>query len=396
MIINNIMRWLHLPASRLYRLGICLAGFAGAWAGLGPQGVEAQQRADRIVIGLVSPLTGPLSGVGNEVALGTRAYFESLNRSGGVGGRLIELVSMDDGNEPGRSTQAVNEIVAKHSPVAFANCFGTVGCVAQATALRATRIPMIGPIAGAQVLRTSEQRHVFAVRPSADSEVRALAEQMSEYGVQAAVVVYQDDGFGRAYLPTAQALLPKMNIRVAEVVQLNPASPDYDAAAKRIQRNKGHTVLLLANVTHSAGVLKAVSAIGVEPFVMNLAAQANAGFIKNMTGIWSYSVFATFTPSPWKRQLATVREYQDAWMRVANNQSFSYLGFEAYLNARVLGEALQRADRRLTPDRVVAALEAMPPLNFDGLTVKFAADKRQGADFVDIAVLSNRGRFVQQ
>ena len=129
---------------------------------------------------------------------------------------------------------------------------------------------------------------------------------------------------------------------------------------------------------------------------MNLAAQANAGFIKNMTGIWSYSVFATFTPSPWKRQLPTVREYQDAWTRVANNQSFSYLGFEAYLNARVLGEALQRADRRLTPERVVAALEGMPPLNFDGLTVKFSADKRQGGDFVDIAVLSSRGRFVQQ
>ncbi|MFM9886112.1 MAG: ABC transporter substrate-binding protein [Burkholderiales bacterium] len=387
------MRQPHRRAPLLHRFGMCLAGLAAAWAGLAAQGAEAQQR---IAIGLVSPLSGPLSGVGNEVSLGTRAYFDALNRSGGVGGRPIEIVAMDDGNEPERSTQAVNEIVAKHSPVAFANCFGTVGCVAQATALKQTGIPMVGPIAGAQVLRTPEQRHVFAVRPSADSEVRALAEQLSGYGVQDAVVVYQDDGFGRAYLPTAQALLPKMNIRVAETVQLNPASPDYDAAAKRIQLNKGHTVLLLANVTHSAGVLKAVSAIGVEPFVMNLAAQANAGFIKNMTGIWSYSVFATFTPSPWKRQLATVREYQDAWMRVANNQSFSYLGFEAYLNARVLGEALQRAERRLTPERVVAALESMPALNFDGLTVKFTADKRQGADFVDIAVLSNRGRFVQQ
>ncbi|MFN0306155.1 MAG: ABC transporter substrate-binding protein [Burkholderiales bacterium] len=386
------MQQSHPLAPFLSSLGKCLAVSAAALAGLGAPSVEAQQR---IAIGLVSPLSGPLSAVGNEVSVGTRAYFESLNRAGGVGGRSVELVGLDDGNDPGRSTQAVNEILAKHSPVAFVNCFGTVGCVAQATALRPTGIPMVGPIAGAQILRTREQRHVFAVRPSADSEVRALAEQLSGYGVQDAVVVYQDDGFGRAYLPTAQALLPKMNIRVVETVQLNPAAPDYNAAARRIQLNKGHTVLLLANVTHSAGVLKAVSAIGVEPFVMNLAAQANAGFIKNMTGIWSYSVFATFTPSPWKRQLATVREYQDAWMRVANNQSFSYLGFEAYLNARVLGEALQRAERRLTPDRVVAALEGMPALNFDGLTVKFAADNRQGADFVDTAVLSSGGRFIQ-
>jgi len=371
------------------------AAFLVAGGSLAQQAAPAAARGDRLVIGLVTPLTGPLAAVGNEVMLGTRAYFDALNRAGGVGGRLVELVVLDDGNDPARSTRATNELVAKQQPAAMVNCFGTVGCAAQAAALRNTGIAMVGPIAGAQSLRTSEQRHVFAVRPSADFEVRALAEQMRTFGLQEAVVVYQDDGFGRSYLPTAQEVLPKLNIRVAGVVQVNPAAPDYAAAARQIQGSKSTAILLLANVTHSTGVLKAVSANGSEPFVMNLAAQANAGFIKNMTGVWSYSMFAAFTPSPWKRQLPTAREYQDAWQRVAPNQPFSYLGFEAYINAKVLGEALARADRRLTPDRVIAALEAMPALNFDGLQVKFTAERRQGAEFVDVAVLSARGQFVQ-
>jgi ABC-type branched-subunit amino acid transport system substrate-binding protein len=356
--------------------------------------VSAQQR---LVIGLVTPLSGPLAAVGREVSSGTRAFFETLKGPTAFAGRQIELVIVDDGNDPKRSTQGVKELIATRNPIAFVNCFGTVGCAAQAKALRGTGIPMIGPIAGAQSLRTPEQRHVFAIRPNAATEVRVLADHLKDYGTRELFVIYQDDGFGRAYLPIAEALLREVDLKVAKVIQINPNSPDYDGAAAQVGRGV-QAVLLLANVSHSVGVLKALSARGVETIAMNLAEQANAAFISNMSGLWSYSVFATFTPNPWKRQNAAAREYQDAWRQVAEKQPFSYLGFESYLNARILGEAIARigaAERRATPERLVAALEVMPPLNFDGLAVKFGPDVRQGSSFVDLSVLSSRGGFVQ-
>lgn len=354
------------------------------------------QPAPRIKVGVVVPLSGPLAAVGREVVTGTRAHIEALNRTGGFAGRQIELVSADDGNDPKRSAEAVADIIAKHQPIAFVNCFGTVGCAAQSNALRGQGIALVGPIAGAESLRGSDQKHVFAVRPSAVAEVRTLIEHTKEMGVRELTVIYQDDGFGRAYLPIAQKLIPQMGVTMPTVVRLDPAKPEYAKAAQQVaDPGTSKSVLLLTNVQHSAEVLKAMREHGIQLFAMNLAGQANAQFIDRTSGVSSYSVFAAFTPSPWKRSIATTREYQDAWRRVTPDQPFSYLGYEAFINTRVFAEALLRADRRINAERYMAALESMPAVNFDGFTVRFGADNRQGSEFVDLAVLSSRRRFEQ-
>lgn len=367
------------------RLRLALGVLAAACAAAAAAPVLAQQKA---TVALVTPLTGPLAGVGREIANGTRAWFERM-----PGGRDVTLVVADDGNDPKRSAEAARALIEKHRPVAFVNCFGTVGCMAQAEVLKGTGIPMIGPLAGAATLRDNERRHVFAIRPDAASEVRALVEYVKTIGFRQVSIVYQDDGFGRAYLPIAQKVLPEQGVDVAATVRIDPAAPDYATAAVRLGGNSVTALLLLANVSHSVGILKAIADAGGKPVALNLASQANAGFINNMTGVWSYSVFAVFVPSPWKRGNEAARQYQEAWRATAKDAPFSYLGFEAYINARVLGEAIGRA-RVAGPGAVVTALEGLQQ-SFDELTVKFGPGGRQGASFVDIAILSGRGTFVQ-
>jgi ABC-type branched-subunit amino acid transport system substrate-binding protein len=371
--------------NRISRLRLALTALVAATAASFAPSILAQQKA---TVALVTPLSGPLAGVGREVANGTRAWFDRM-----PGGRDVTLVVADDGNDPKKSAEAARSLIEKHRPVAFVNCFGTVGCMAQAEVLKGTGIPMIGPLAGAATLRDAERRHVFAIRPDAASEVRALVDYVKTIGFREVAIVYQDDGFGRAYLPIAQKVLPEQGVQVTTTVRIDPAAPDYPAGAKQLGGNGVTALLLLANVSHSVGILKAIADAGGKPVALNLASQANAGFINNMTGVWSYSVFAVFVPSPWKRGNDAAREYQQAWRATAKDAPFSYLGFEAYINARVLGEAIGRS-RVAGPASVVAALEGLQQ-NFDDLTVKFAPGVRQGASFVDIAILSGRGTFVQ-
>ena len=348
---------------------------------------------NRVVVGMVVPQSGPLAGVGRDVIDATRAYLENLRLPSG---RTVGLVTMDDGNEPDRSARAAVTLIKTYNPVAFVNCFGTVGCAAQAEALRAAGVPMIGPLAGAQSLRTNEGRHVFAIRPSAEGELETLITHLKGMSVKRVAIVFQDDGFGRAYLPIAEEALPRLGFEKSAVVAINTVVPDYDKAALQLGPRGVLAVLLLTNVTHSAGILKAMAARGIEPLALNLAAQANAGFVRSMTGTWSYSVFAVFTPSPWRRAVPIARDYQDAWRSIAGDRPFSYLSFEAYLNARFLAEALARAERTdLSPRRLIETLETMPTIDFDGVQVKFARDQRQGSRYSDVAVLTNRGSFVQ-
>ncbi|MEO7403951.1 MAG: ABC transporter substrate-binding protein, partial [Burkholderiales bacterium] len=306
-----------LDHSMLYAARVAIALLLHGYLFAAPQSAFAQNppataakpksAAQRpVVVAQVVPLSGPLAAVGRDVSDATQAYIDSLNRAGGIGGRMVELVIADDGNDPKRSTAATLDLILQHEPVAFVNCFGTVGCMAQVDALRASGIPMIGPIAGAPSLRTREQRHVFSIRPDAASEVRVLAEHLRSIGSPPITVVYQDDGFGRSYLPFAERVLQEYGMAIERVVRIVPEKPDYAGAAKTVGTGS-KAVLLLANVTHSVGVLRALSAVGVEPLAFNLAAQANADFINRMTGTWTYSVFATFTPSPWRRALASAR-----------------------------------------------------------------------------------------
>src|SRR5688572_30321546 len=62
----------------------------------------ALAQADRIVLGQSAAFTGPAAELGIQMNRGARVLFDQVNASGGVGGRQIELRTLDDGYEPGR------------------------------------------------------------------------------------------------------------------------------------------------------------------------------------------------------------------------------------------------------------------------------------------------------
>ena len=92
--------------------------------------------------------------------------------------------------------------------------------------------------------------------------------------------------------------------------------------------------MLLANATHSLGNLKSLNNLGAFPFVLNLPGQANAMFANGMKSYKGGVSFATVTHSPWEKKLQIQRDYHET-MAAANISKYSYLGFEAYMNARI-------------------------------------------------------------
>src|SRR4051812_19110807 len=82
---------------RVFLLSVCLGGPAAA--------------AEPIVIGQSVPLTGIQHETGKELVLGGRIYFEHINSLGGIRGRKIKLVAMDDGYEVERTLGNTNELL---------------------------------------------------------------------------------------------------------------------------------------------------------------------------------------------------------------------------------------------------------------------------------------------
>jgi ABC-type branched-subunit amino acid transport system substrate-binding protein len=90
-----------------------------------------------------------------------------------------------------------------------------------------------------------------------------------------------------------------------------------------------------------------------------------------------------------------VREYREALKAHAPTVEVSFSSLEGFINAKVLVEALRRADRKLTRESLVAALESMRGYDVGGLAVTFTARDHQGSRFVDVVVVGADGRFVR-
>jgi branched-chain amino acid transport system substrate-binding protein len=349
--------------------------------------------ADTIVIGQVLPLTGPLANVGKDIERSTRAHFDLINQRGGVNGRKLELFTEDDGNDAKVHAVAVTSLL-KRGVVAFVNCFGTVGCMAEANALKATQVPLIGPIAGAPALRAADVTRVFALRPAAQREIAHLVEYANRIGLKRVAVYVQDDGFGRGYFAPAQAAFKAANVVAVVEVVFAPATPDYASDAARIVTADAEAVLMLANVTHSVGLIRAIRAKSANPYILNLAGQANAGFVKALQGESALAAFAAFTPNPWSERAAISKEYRDAIKAFSNEENYSFLSLEAYINAKMLTTAL-KSTRASSSEQISGALSAMRDVDLGGFSAGYGAGRRDASSFVDLAVMTKTGRFAQ-
>lgn len=310
----------------------------------------SQAQTSAVRLGQIVPLSGGLANVGKEINAVTLATIARHNSSSKL---KIELLTEDDGNQPDRSAAAIAALSSR--TIGFVSCFGTVSCLAQMKATQDLNLPLIGPIAGAAPLRDKQAKHVFALRASATDELIRLIKFTQTAGFTQLAVAVQDDGFGQAYQKALTAVLEGTGIQIKELVVFKPQSPNYEQISKSLQKSPTNALLLLANASHSAGILKSLNKEAAYPFLLNLPGQANTLFANGIKEHKGGVVFATVTHSPWDKKLQIQRDYHDT-MAAANITNYSYLGFEAYINARLAIEAIVQA-KQASANSLIAALE---------------------------------------
>ncbi len=345
----------------------------------------ASAQSETVRLGQIVPLTGPLANVGKEINAVTQAAFAEHNANSNSK-FTIELVTEDDGNVPERSAAAVSTL--SQNTIGLLSCFGTVGCMAQMKAAEPLKFPLIGPIAGSAQLRDKKAKFVFPVRAAASDELTRLLKFSQAVGFKHLAVAVQDDGFGQGYLAALKPLLENSEIKIAELVILDPKNPAYAAVVARLQKSPTHATLLLVNATHSVGILNALKTKQLFPFVLNLPGQANALYASGLKGYKGGASFATVTPSPWETKLKIQKDYQAA-MAAAKIDKLSYLGFETYINARLAIDALKQG-RVSTSAKLAAVLEMG---QFDVGDWKWKHADPVTTRFTDLALLRPDGTY---
>lgn len=356
--------------------------------------VASAQDGD-IVIGASLPLSGPNAAAGQEGLAVAKAYFESVNKAGGIQGRRIVLNALDDEFKPRQAADNARKL-AEDKVLAVFNCWGTASCSAMMPVINEHKLPLVAGIAGGGAMRAEPGRYAFNVRPTTDEEISRMVRQMATVGQHSIAVVYQNDPFGKSGLASAQGVLAKAGLKPVGEFALAPDAGNVAALVEALKKTAPNGIILVASPVPSVKLVTQARQAGVATQFYNLAAQANRKVAADLGEHTNGVIFTTLVPSPWRDALPIVKEYQQVYSAASGKVDYSYLGLEVFINAKLLVEGLRKAGRNVSRESLVGALEAMDEKTYGGLmSVKYGTGDRSGSNYVGLTIVSRQGRFVE-
>lgn len=371
------------------------------WLGLAAAAAAEVGVTDSTVsIGMSSPFSGPNGAYGQEMKEAIAAYFGHLNRTGGVNGRKLELVALDDGYETERTVANTKKLIDEHKVFALLQYYGSSPTTqAMNDVFGPARVPLVGTISGAGTIRQSPRenpnnRYMFNVRASYADETDAIINQLVSLGLTNIAVFYQNDGFGLSGLEGVTAALKKHNVTPSAVGTVERNSLDVDAAVKAIAKANPQAVVMVTLFKPTAAFVKAMRKIGQNPQFMTLS-PVGADLLANELGKDARGIgISQVMPYPFNDTTPVVREYQRL-LQAQKKTGYSYYGIEAYVTAKVLVEAIRKCGKDLNREKLVQTLESMANMDVGGYRVNFNANERSGSKYVDLTVIGSGGRVLR-
>jgi branched-chain amino acid transport system substrate-binding protein len=355
--------------------------------------VAQAQNAPSVVFGQSAPLTGANAELGNDIRNGALAYFKQVNDAGGVHGRKLELVSLDDANQVQRAEANTIELVEKRRVFAL---FGYASATLSRPALPVVEkhnVPFLAPFTGADPMRVFN-KNVYNMRASYADELGKIVDHYITLGSKRFSIVHYDDVVGKENLTAVERALKKHNMTPVSVAAFKDrAKPDIDVGVKSVAQGAPDVVILTTLYKATSDFVKAArtAALGAQmvsnsfPGASPLARELG----KEGVGV----AMSQVVPPPTQRSIPVVREYQDAIAKHTGKKEFSFTSLESYISAKVTVEALKRAGQKPTRESFMQALDNMKQFDAGGYSVSFSPTNHNGSSQVEVTVISSQLRF---
>jgi ABC-type branched-subunit amino acid transport system substrate-binding protein len=350
-----------------------------------------------ITIGMSSPFSGPNGAYGVDMRQTIEAYFAQINKGGGINGRKLSLVALDDGYETERAVANTKSLINEKNAFALLAFYGSSPTTeAMNTVFGPAKVPLIGTISGAGTLREAmssnpNTRYMFNVRASYADETEVIVNQLVALGLKNIAVFYQNDGFGKSGLEGVTSALKKHNMAPSAVGTVERNSVDVAKAVEAIAKATPQAVVMVTLYKPTAAFVKAMKKIGQNPMLSTLSPVGAEQMVQELGADARGIVVSQVVPYPWNNVVPVVRDYQ----KLSEKQQFTYYGLEGYIMARTLVEGLKRAGKDLTRDKLVSALESLSNTDIGGYRINYSATARQASHFVELTVVGPGGRLLK-
>ncbi|GER13792.1 ABC transporter substrate-binding protein [Variovorax boronicumulans] len=371
----------------------------GAALALGP-GLLRPARADNgvtdttIRIGQSAVFSGPAKDFGVDYRAGIQLYFDRVNKSGGIHGRKIELVTYDDAYEPAKTAVNTAKLIDEDKVFALTGYVATGNLAAAMPLAEKAGVPMFAPLVGTTSFRTKTNRYLFHVRAGYDLELRKIISHLSTLGIQSIAVVYQDSAFGKSNLATCEQLAAEYKVKVVQTLPMAIAAEEAKQVIGGLAEGRPGAVVMIMAGRMTEVFIRDYRASGAAAplYTLSVGITDAAGSAKRLDGKLAGLVTASIVPPPGAQRVPIVADYQRD--RAEFGQKIdSYTALEGYIVARVMAEGLRRAGKALTRDSFIAGLESIGSTRFGDFPVDYSAKNHNGSTFVDLEMYTRDGQL---
>jgi branched-chain amino acid transport system substrate-binding protein len=367
--------------------------FAITTAALGAPGLlHAQDAAGKpMVIGQSAHLSGPLAPSFQGVLEGQKLAIDQFNARGGVGGRPVQLVTLDDAFDPARCVANVNRLIDEHDVALLTGLASTPSVAAVLPVLAERKVPLVGVYAGSPTLRQPQHPYFFTSLASYFDEAEHMLTHLQTLQLPRVSLVLMQGPFGQLMQALMTGLAKQLGIQIVATHTLNADGSNGAEAAKAALTGDPQSVLLMAFGPCNVPFMKALRTDSALPVYVPSIASSEA-LLHAMGPAARGVIVANVIPSPRRTVAALGRDFKAA--ATAAGQDTTYDRYFGYINLRVALEVLRRAGPGAAASRIPPVIEAMGRVDLGGYAVQYGPQRHHGSRYVDLAIVGPDGRYV--
>ncbi|MBU6271103.1 MAG: ABC transporter substrate-binding protein [Betaproteobacteria bacterium] len=314
-----------------------------------------------IKIGQTLPYSGPASAYG-QIGRAQAAYFKFLNERGGINGRKINLISLDDGFSPPKAVEQVRRLVEQEEVAFMFNVLGTPINLAVRGYLNQRKIPHIFNAAGS--VRFADPAGFpwsMGWQPTLYTEAGFYAKHLMTAHPNAKVgVLYQDDDFGKEMLTGLKdALGAKASTMVVGAESFQATDPTVDSQLVKLKGQGADALMLFTYSKQAAQAIRKISDIGWKPDTYLHLGSASIGAtltpagLDRSVGIKTAGFMKDATDPQWANDpfMRNWLEWMKKYMPEANIADS--LNLAGYAYAQTLEQVLRQCGDDLTRENIM-------------------------------------------
>ncbi|MBW1801877.1 MAG: ABC transporter substrate-binding protein [Deltaproteobacteria bacterium] len=350
---------------------------------------------NEIVIGTIQAMTGGMAYVGNQNVRGTKAMVAEINKKGGILGRKIRQIVMDDAYRTDRHVANARRMISQDKIFCFVFNLGTPTVLASRPLLNQYKVPLYGAATQSKLL--DNEPLIFSDAASYRQLcIQGIKYMMQTEGCKKIGVFYLDNPFGEEHLAAAREYLKAIGSKPVAEEKFKMDDYDVSSQATRLKKAGADCIVIAATPPGVAKILKAAHGMGYYPKTIGPLMCSNPGFIK-VAGKDAEGIFIML---PFKApNRPELKPYRDLAKSYYPDKHVDNMMIAGMTNVVVFAEACKRAGKDLTRKNFIKAVETISEKNIDlpyykGADFYYSKDRHRASSSIIIGQIKD-GKVVE-